>query len=91
MQVLLPCSLNQQHWVLCDVRIREERIIMYDPLARVDIAYRREPLEPLVCLMPILLRFVGFYEETQVDMPPVDVRWKVQRLGRSVVLQQPDG
>ena len=91
MQVLLPCSLNQQHWVLCDVRIREERIIMYDPLARVDIAYRREPLEPLVCLMPILLRFLRFYEQTPVPMPPVDVRWKVQRLRRAAVPQQPDG
>ena len=87
MQVLLPCSLNQEHWVLCQVRLREQKIIIYDSMVHVDLAARLQPLEPLICFMPILLRFIRFYEQAQIDMPPVDERWKVQRLHRSVVPQ----
>ena len=64
---------------------------MYDSRASIDIEVRLRALEPLVCFMPVMLRFIGFYERTQLDMPVVDERWEVECLDMSVVPQQPDG
>ena len=64
---------------------------MYDSRASIDIEVRLRALEPLVCFMPVMLRFIGFYERTQLHMPAVDERWEVERIDESAVPQQPDG
>ena len=90
-QLLIPCSLHQSHWIVCKVCLREQKIIINDSHADVDFEHRRNAIEPLVRYIPLILRAIDYYGKTNTEMPPIEKTWDVERVDILNVPQQPDG
>ncbi|KAL5844238.1 hypothetical protein ACOSQ3_010291 [Xanthoceras sorbifolium] len=81
-KVLLPCCIDNYHWVLWKINLRKKMIVIYDSLQKYkDPKYRISQIEPLIKFLPSMLRCGGFFENTgiatwmdgiKVDILPLD-------------------
>ena len=79
------------HWVLCKVCLTEKKIVVYDSMKSIDFKQWKQILQPLACFIPIILRSIGFYAQSEVSTPLVEKIWDVERVNMANVPQQADG
>ncbi|KAL5812206.1 hypothetical protein ACOSQ3_027156 [Xanthoceras sorbifolium] len=88
--VLIPCCINNYHWVLCKIVLRQKKICIYDSLCRgKDPKQRIKDVEPLTRFLPSMLRCGGFFDHTNID-PWVD-GIDVSVVDHQLLPQQPPG
>ncbi|KAL5766537.1 hypothetical protein ACOSP7_017154 [Xanthoceras sorbifolium] len=88
--VLLPCCIDNYHWILCKINLRKKVIVIYDSLQKhKDPKHRISQIEPLIKFLPSMLRCEGFFENTGIA--PWTDGIKVEVLSADILPQQPDG
>ncbi|KAL5811324.1 hypothetical protein ACOSQ4_027892 [Xanthoceras sorbifolium] len=88
--VLIPCCINNYHWVLCKIVLRQKKICIYDSLCRgKDPKQRIKDVEPLTRFLPSMRRCGGFFDHTNID-PWVD-GIDVSVVDHQLLPQQPPG
>ncbi|XP_052176016.1 uncharacterized protein LOC127790513 [Diospyros lotus] len=92
--VLLPCSINNGHWVLANICLKQGKVVVYDSLAKSTDSRKSRvtAMQALVSLLPILLVQSGYYEHLSKDAPAYK-KWALEILdpGKVAVPQQPNG
>ncbi|KAL5779066.1 hypothetical protein ACOSQ2_009803 [Xanthoceras sorbifolium] len=89
LQVLLPCCIDNYHWILCKILLRKKMIVIYDSLQKhKDPNNRISQIEPLIKILPLMLRCGRFFENTGI------AHWtdgiKVDVVSPDKLPQQPD-
>ncbi|KAL5751724.1 hypothetical protein ACOSQ2_022231 [Xanthoceras sorbifolium] len=89
-EVLLPCCIDNYHWILCKINLRKKVIVIYDSLQKhKDPTHRISQIDPLIKFLPSMLRCGGFFEKTGIA--PWTDGIKVEVLSADLLPQQPDG
>lgn len=62
LQVLIPCNVSSQHWVVAEVDLQKGHINVYDPLRQLTrFAHRNIQFACLRYLLPSMLDAVNFH------------------------------
>ncbi|KAK3221426.1 hypothetical protein Dsin_008451 [Dipteronia sinensis] len=86
--VLISCN-TEDHWVLCQVFLKEGKVIMYDSLCgRNEKSNRLKDIQGLLYLLPSILKHANYYE--QMTMPPHRSPFTAENIDGSIFPQQDD-
>ena len=90
--MLLPCNISNSHWFLLKICLKDRRVIIYDSNAINEDSRRsrEESIQPLVSLLPILLKRGAYYEHVTATST-LGRDWEVENTDPQKVPQQPDG
>ncbi|XP_052181137.1 uncharacterized protein LOC127794229 [Diospyros lotus] len=90
--VLLPCNVANSHWFLLKICLKDRRIVIYDSNSINEDSRRSrvEAIQPLVSLLPILLKKAAYYEHVTATAT-LDRDWEVENTDPQKLPQQPDG
>ena len=88
-QVLIPCNTGD-HWVLCQVFLKEGKVHMYDSLCdRTGKKDRLKDIQGLLYLLPSILKHANYYGE--MKMRPHTSPFTVENIDPSIIPTQDDG
>lgn len=88
-QVLVPCNTGD-HWVLCEVLLKEGKVNLYDSLCdRNGKSDRLKDIPGLLYLLPSILKHSGYYEH--MKMPPHTSPFTAENIEPTILPQQDDG
>ena len=90
-QVLIPCHVNDDHWLLCHVLLKEGKVRVYDSLNERRSGYspRLKDIRGLLYLLPSVLKHAGYYEHMKMD--PHGTPFTAQSMHSDLIPQQDDG
>ncbi|KAK0577665.1 hypothetical protein LWI29_036764 [Acer saccharum] len=87
--VLVPCNTGD-HWVLCEVLLKEGKVNLYDSLCdRNGKSDRLKDIPGLLYLLPSILKHSGYYEH--MKMPPHTSPFTAENIEPTILPQQDDG
>ncbi|KAK0591108.1 hypothetical protein LWI29_035672 [Acer saccharum] len=87
--VLVPCNTGD-HWVLCEVFLKEGKVNLYDSLCdRNGKSDRLKDIPGLLYLLPSILKHSGYYEH--MKMPPHTSPFTAENIEPTILPQQDDG
>jgi len=88
-QVLVPCNTGD-HWVLCQVFLKEGKVKMYDSFCpRTGENYRLKDIAGLLYLLPSILKHANYYEH--MKMSPHTSPFTAENIEPTIIPQQDDG
>jgi len=81
MQVLVPISQKNEHWIVAKICLKEMKIVMYDSLSQSEDSrkYRFEFMKPFASLLPTILRRSEYYNHISTPAPPYK-EWELESL-----------
>ena len=90
--MLLPCNISNSHWFLLKICLKDRRVVIYDSNAinEDNRRSREESIQPLVSLLPILLKRGAYYEHVTTTLT-LGRDWEVENTDPQKVAQQPNG